>query len=115
MLKALARDLNVPVLVLSQLSRGVESRTAKDAKPRLSDLRESGAIDRMLMLSCSCTACSAKREAGDERKNEPSISQVDLIIAKQRNGPIGTCHLLFLEDFTRFVRMAPEDAPQGGH
>ncbi|HBF34918.1 TPA: replicative DNA helicase, partial [Candidatus Sumerlaeota bacterium] len=116
MLKALARDLNVPVLALSQLSRGVESRTAKDAKPRLSDLRESGAIEQDAdVVMFLHRVFRPEREAGEERGNQPSVSQVDLIIAKQRNGPIGTCHLLFLEDYTHFVRMAPEDVPPGGH
>ncbi len=100
-LKALARELNVPVIAVSQLSRAPEKR--EDFRPRLSDLRESGAIEQdadlvMLLL----------RE--DYYKNlpmdDPNRGTAELIIAKQRNGPTDTIRLTFLKEFARFVALS---------
>jgi replicative DNA helicase len=102
-LKALARELGIPVVVLSQLNRGPESREGH--RPRMSDLRESGAIEQdadVVML--------LHREDyyhGGEPDYEPT-GVTDLIIAKQRNGPTDTLHLAFLQEYIRFEDYAPE-------
>jgi replicative DNA helicase len=94
-LKGLARELNVPVICLSQLSRAVESRTEK--RPMLSDLRESGAIEQdadvVLFLY---------RDIYYNPKKDESRNKAEVIIAKQRNGPVGSCELAFFSEFARF-------------
>lgn len=94
-LKTVAREFNIPIIALSQLSRNVENRI--DKKPILSDLRESGSIeqdaDLVLMLY---------RNNYYEQTNNPNYSITELIIAKQRNGPIGTIKLKFDERRTKF-------------
>ena len=92
-LKALARELKVPVVALSQLSRQVEIR-GKDAKPQLSDLRESGAIeqDADVVLFIHRTRDEEGRLGSD----------AEIIIGKQRNGPTGIVPLTFVKDYTRF-------------
>ena len=94
-LKILAREFNIPIIALSQLSRNVENRV--DKKPILSDLRESGSIeqdaDLVLMLSKQSTNLKS------------DYSNMDLIIAKQRNGPLGTITLKFDENRTRFFNI----------
>src|SRR3982751_2652112 len=98
-LKILARDLEVPVVALSQLSRGVESRT--DKRPLLSDLRESGSIEQDADLVMFLYR--------DEYYNENSEDQglAEVILAKHRNGPIGTEKLAFLKRFAKFSDLAP--------
>ena len=97
-LKALARELNVPVVALSQLSRAVEQR--RPAKPQLSDLRESGAIEQ----DADVVAMLYRDEVYDEDTNERGVAEVN--IAKHRNGPTGTLRLAFRGEFTRFDNLA---------
>ena len=102
-LKSLAKELNVPVVALSQLSRAVESRT--DRKPLLSDLRESGSIEQ----DADVVAFIYR----DEFYNEESENRgkADILIRKQRNGPIGDIKLAFLKEFTRFENLAHHEEP----
>jgi replicative DNA helicase len=109
-LKALARELGIPVLALSQLSRQIEMRS--DSKePRLSDLRESGAIEQdadMVIFLWRKTDRIEESDAGGEA--------IDFSIAKHRNGPTGTGQLYFMKEQTRFVNLVRErnDGAQGG-
>lgn len=95
LLKSISRELNVPLIALSQLSRAVEQRTEK--KPKLSDLRESGEIEQTADL-----VIFVHREDYYEMQNVPT-SLTELIIAKHRNGPTGMAEVLFLKEFTKFV------------
>ncbi len=98
-LKALAKELNIPVVALSQLSRAPEQRT--NARPRLSDLRESGAIEQDADLVLFLYR--EKPKEGEENPQERSIGTVtEIIVGKNRNGPIGTVELVFLEPYMRF-------------
>src|SRR6201995_3398231 len=105
-LKALAKELEVPVVALSQLSRASERR-GDDKRPMLSDLRESGSIEQDADV-----VMFIHREAyynRDEEMSESDRAKSEIIIAKQRNGPTGTVHLNFISRFTRF------DNPDQGH
>jgi len=93
-LKALARELNVPLIAVSQLSRAVETR--QDHRPQLSDLRESGAIEQ----DADLVGLLLREEYYNPTEENRGIAE--LIIAKQRNGPIGTVKLTFLKDYARF-------------
>jgi replicative DNA helicase len=97
-LKSLAREMQVPVVALSQLSRGVEARTNK--RPLLSDLRESGSIEQDADLVINLYR--------DEYYNPdtPDKGIAEILIAKQRNGPTGTVKLLFDARLTKFENMA---------
>jgi replicative DNA helicase len=106
-LKALAKEMKVPVVALSQLSRGSEQRTG-DKKPLLSDLRESGSIEQDADV-----VAFIHREEYYDRENEDLKGKAEIIIAKQRNGPTGSVHLLYLSDFTLFANPAHED--EGGY
>jgi replicative DNA helicase len=98
-LKALAKELGVPVVALSQLSRGSEQRTG-DKKPLLSDLRESGSIEQDADV-----VAFIHREEYYDRENEDIKGQAEIIIAKQRNGPTGSVKLAYLSDYTRFENL----------
>ena len=95
-LKALAKDLDVPVLALSQLSRAVEARG--DGSPRLSDLRESGALEQ----DADLIMFLAKKESPPEGE----VGTTDLVIGKHRNGPTGRIDLVFKAEYTRFESLA---------
>jgi replicative DNA helicase len=100
-LKGLAKELNVPVVVLSQLSRAPEARS--DKRPQLSDLRESGALEQDADV-----VILIFREEMYKQNNEPAESDgiAELIVAKQRNGPTGVIKLAFLRQQTRFANLA---------
>lgn len=100
-LKGLARELNVPVIALSQLSRSVESRTSK--RPMLSDLRESGALEQDADIVCFIYR-DDYYNPDTEQKNI-----AELIVAKHRNGPVGTVPLFFRKDITRFYDLSKRD------
>ena len=101
-LKALAKELNVPVVALSQLSRAVEARAHRDFRPQLSDLRESGALEQDADLILFLYRQKVYKE--DVPPDEEKIAEV--IIGKQRNGPIGTVKMIFLPEYARFENAA---------
>ena len=114
-LKALAKELNVPVIVLSQLNREPEKRE-RGAEPRLSDLRESGAIeqDADVVGLLYKPGKSGDDEEGGGGGDENEAIPVNLLIAKQRNGPTGEVSLTFLKSYTRFenaAKVSVEDMP----
>ena len=100
-IKAMARELDVPIIALSQLSRSVESRN--DKRPMLSDLRESGAIEQdadMVMFIYREDYYKKDEERNEKRED------VELIVAKHRNGPIGTVKLAFEKDINAFYSIS---------
>lgn len=109
-IKALAKELNVPVIVLSQLNRELEKD--KTRKPRLSDLRESGSIEQDADLVGFLY--KVKNDEGEDPEDSPDGIPVNLLIAKQRNGPTGDVNLIFMKPITRFEsasRVGNEDVP----
>jgi replicative DNA helicase len=101
-MKMLAKELNCPVMVLSQLSRAVENRQG-DHRPQLSDLRESGSIEQDADV-----VAFVFREEVYQPKNENLRGLAELIIGKQRNGPVGTVNLVFIHAQTKFENRAED-------
>jgi replicative DNA helicase len=99
-LKAVAKELDVPVIALSQLSRAPEQRG--EHRPQLSDLRESGAIEQDADLVLFLFRPEVYQREGAELDGESLEGKAELIIGKQRNGPTGVVHLFFRKEFTRF-------------
>jgi replicative DNA helicase len=99
-LKGLAKELNVPIVVLSQLSRAPESRS--DHRPQLSDLRESGALEQ----DADLVLLIYRDDVYNKDPNSPDAGTAELIVAKQRNGPTGIVRLAFLREQTRFASLA---------
>ena len=98
-LKVLAKELNVPILALSQLSRGVETRT--DKRPMLSDLRESGSIEQDADIVMFLDRSTSEAEAESDKR--PDWGMAELIVAKHRNGPTRDIPLTFIPEFTKFT------------
>jgi replicative DNA helicase len=112
-LKGLAKELNVPIIVLAQLNRSVESR--KGQRPVLSDLRESGSIEQdadVVGLLTREDYAGGKMEVGDEEAEAKKKGQAVLIIAKNRNGPTDDVPLRFIDHAMRFLEREPDE--EGG-
>ncbi|HEX7469904.1 MAG TPA: DnaB-like helicase C-terminal domain-containing protein, partial [Verrucomicrobiae bacterium] len=119
--KSLAKELEVPVIVLSQLNRELERE--KNRKPRLSDLRESGAIEQdadVVGLLYKADPQNPNKPASGDEEDDPVTGEeqealpINLLIAKQRNGPTGDVNLTFLKQYTRFenaAKVSDEDMP----
>jgi len=118
-LKALSKELHIPIIALAQMSRDFEKNNTgkKKRKPRMSDLRESGAIEQDADLVAFLFNPNATDDEDEmEAQQEADGLAIDLLIAKQRNGPTGTVHLTFLKPYTRFesaAKFSNDDIPDG--
>jgi replicative DNA helicase len=107
-IKSLAKELNIPIIVIAQLNRQPDARAKEGGRPRLSDLRESGSIEQDADV-VGLLVRSEYYETDEEAKQEKA-GEAELIIAKQRNGPTGDVPLTFLKEYTRFENRARERA-----
>ena len=118
-LKALAKDLNVPVIAMAQLNRNPEDKGRQGNRPRMSDLRESGAIEQDADVIALLHREAYRKDpptAGQDTEGapvpaDPNENLAELIIAKQRNGPVGTVKLNFVRQSTRFENHMPDSGP----
>src|SRR6266853_2306270 len=110
-LKALAKELDVPVVALSQLSRAPEQRGGEHRRPQLSDLRESGAIEQDADVVCFIYRQEFYDGPVDPKTNESIEGIAEVIVGKQRNGPTGTVKLHFKKEYTRFDNYTAREAP----
>ena len=114
-MKILAKEIKVPVLALSQLSRAVESRTGH--KPQLSDLRESGAIEQDADIVMFIHRPDKYAEAKDMAEGKVQANVAEILVEKHRNGPTGVVKLYFKGECTKFLNLSDEavpSAPRGG-
>ena len=102
-LKGLAKELNVPIVALSQLSRAPETRS--DHRPQLSDLRESGALEQDADVVMFIYRAEQYRDRGRPGRTRKIRASAEIIIGKQRNGPTGTAKLAFIKEYTRFENL----------
>ena len=107
-LKCIAKELDMPIIALSQLSRAPESRKA-DHRPQLSDLRESGSLEQD-----SDIVLFVYREEMYDKSNEEAKNKAEIIIGKQRNGPPGTANIAFIKEFVRFENLAKNNGEENG-
>jgi len=108
-LKALSRELRIPIIVLSQLNRSAEKRDNEDKRPQLSDLRESGAIEQ----DADVVIMLYRPEYYDIEKNTNNVNIGEALVLKNRNGPVGQVKLSFHKDILRFESYTPEHAAAG--
>ena len=106
-LKMLARELDVPVIAMAQVNRGVTGR--KDKRPGNADLRESGAIEQ----DADVIMFIHRPEMDDDKKDDPAqIGKAEIIIGKQRNGPVGIVPMVFLHEYSRFETVEFSGGPE---
>ena len=110
-LKALAKELDVPVVAISQLSRAPEQRGGEHRRPQLSDLRESGAIEQDADVVCFIYRQEFYDGPVDPKTNESIEGLAEVIVGKQRNGPTGTVKLHFKKEYTRFDNYSARESP----
>ncbi|MEI6233802.1 MAG: replicative DNA helicase [Planctomycetota bacterium] len=109
-LKAISRELDIPMIVLSQLNRSMEKRDGDDKRPALSDLRDSGAIEQ----DADVVIMLYREEYYDIQKNQNNVNQGEALVLKNRNGAVGMAKLTFFKDQLRFENFTPDESSAGG-